>query len=467
MLIAGEWKQSQDLIAVTNPYSGQQVGSVSNASVPEVQTALHHAKQAAALAASLPAHERSNILARTAQLIRDRSETFASSICSESGLTLKDARNEVKRALNVLKVCAEEALQIRGETLPLDIVEGGPDAIAMTVAEPLGLVCAITPFNRPLNQVVVKVGPAFAAGNSIILKPSEKTPLTALLFARTMLEAGLPPAVLSVVTGKPETIGDLLVTAPEVDMVTFTGSSAVGESISRKTGMIKLLMELGDSGALIVLRDADIDQAVLAAAAGAYSTSGQSCRGVKRIFVDNTIADAFVAKLKARTVALKTGDPQDPATDIGCLISENAAIEVEQRIQAAVREGATIVAGGARQGAQIFPTLLDRVSPRSELVTSETFAPCAPVIRIGSLEEAVMLTNDSPFGLQTGIFTNDLKAARYAIRHLKVGGVMVNFGPQFESPNIPFGGVKKSGLGREGIRYAIREMMNTKIVILG
>ena len=325
--------------------------------------------------------------------------------------------------------------------------------------------CAITPFNRPLNQVVVKLAPAIAANNSVILKPSERTPLSAVKFVKCLIQNGLPPRMVSVVTGRPEEIGDVLVTCPEIDMVTFTGSRAVGEHIARKVGMIKTAFELGDSGALVVLKDADLEAALEAAAAGAFGSCGQSCRGVKRILVEEGIADIFVGKLKAAAERIRTGNPWSEDTDIGVLISEDAARTVEGRIQEAVKQGARLVCGGERSGAEVRPAVLDHVDRNSPIVKEETFGPCAPVIRIRDVEDAVECVNGTAYGLQAGIFTNSLKDVLYAASELDVGAVIVNNGPQFDSPAIPFGGVKKSGLGREGAKYAIQEMTRVKTIV--
>lgn len=463
LLIDSEWCAGAGGTAdVVNPYDGTVAGQVDQGSADQ---ALAAAAAAKAHQSDLTAYDRAEILAATAARIEAEAEDFVTSICRESGLTVKDGRKEVGRAVGLLRFCAEEAKRITGESMLTDVNEARLRNFAATLREPIGLVCAITPFNRPLNQVVVKLAPAIAANCSIVLKPSEKTPLTGIKFVQTLIDCGLPPAMIGVVTGDPREIGDALVSSADVDMITFTGSSAVGEHIARTCGMIRTAFELGDAGALIVLEDADLAAAAKAAAAGAYSTAGQSCRGVKRILVAEQVGDAFVDLLKTETEKLVVGDPMDPATDIGALISEQAAIAVERRVDDAVAAGAELVHGGQRDGAQYWPTVIDRVDRADPLVAEETFGPCAPIIRITDMDDAIDCTNGTAFGLQTGVFTRDIGRAMQAARALKVGAVIINGGPQFESPNIPFGGVKKSGLGREGVKYAIQEMTVVKTIV--
>lgn len=462
MLIEGKWVETSRKTQVKNPYSGEIVGHVFQASREE---ALRAAADAKKFRSSLTAFERYEILMKTAAAVEKDAEGFVASISSESGMCLKDARKEVQRAVGLLRVSAEEAKRIGGESIFTDAVAGAKRNLAVTIREPIGLVLAITPFNRPLNQVVVKLGPALAAGNSVILKPSEKTPLTALKIARALLDAGLPPRMLSVVTGDPREIGDALITSPDVNMITFTGSKEVGHHIARSAGMIKTTFELGDSGALIVMEDADLKKAAEAAAQGAYGNAGQSCRGVKRILVHKKVEAAFIEALKIETLKLKVGNPGLGDTDIGTLISEAAAAAVEDRIKDAVAKGARVVCGGKREKAQHHPTVIAGVPRDCDLVMKETFGPAAPVVVVESMEDAVAYINAGDCGLQTGVFTKDMDRAFYAAERLQVGAVIMNNGPQFDSPYIPFGGVKTSGLGREGIKYAIEEMTTVKTVV--
>ena len=462
MLINGKWIETKKKIAVENPYNGEVVGEVSLASKEQVIEAAKGAKE---YCSKLSAYERSEILRKTACEIEEKADEYVQSISKEAGASLKGARKEVKRAVVFLKVCAEEAKRITGESIFTDVTEASSRNLAVSIREPIGLVCAITPFNRPLNQVVVKLAPAIAANNSVILKPSEKTPITGIMFVKALINNGLPPEMISVITGHPSEIGDALISSPDIDMVTFTGSKEVGEHIAKTVGMIKTTFELGDNGALIVLDDADLEKAAKVAAAGAFSTSGQSCRGIKRILVHEKVEDDFVRKLEKETLKIKVGDPSLEDTDMGTLINEKSAKMIEERINAAVNQGAKVVCGGKRNKAQISPAVLTNVSRDSDIVSKETFGPCAPVVTIKDIDDAIDYVNSTEYGLQTGIFTKDIEKALSAAKQLKVGAVIINNGPQFASPIIPFGGVKKSGLGREGAKYAIAEMTTIKTIV--
>ncbi|ATL68039.1 aldehyde dehydrogenase family protein [Nocardia terpenica] len=459
----GRWLPTADGLDVINPYTGEVVGVAARATAAQ---ALEVARAAGQFRSELAAYERADILSRCAELIERAAAEFARSICLESGLAYRDGTKEVSRAVAQLRFAAEEAKRITGEAISTDVTPTAGRRMAVAFREPVGTVLAITPFNRPLNQVVTKVAPAIAAGAGVIVKPSERTPLTATLFVRALLEAGLPERMISLVTGDPITVGETLVTSGMVDMVTFTGSATVGRRIAQRAGMMRTAFELGDSGALIVLEDADLTAAASDAAAGAFATSGQSCRGVKRILVQDTVADDFAALLRAAAERLRVGDPLDPATDIGTLIDERAAQAVDGRVREAVAGGARLLCGGRREGAQYWPTVLDHVDRGCELVREETFGPCAPIVRVADFEDALECVNDSRYGLQAGLFTQRLDYALHAARTLQVGTVVLNGGPQFESPNVPFGGVKDSGLGREGIRYAIQEMTRIKTLVL-
>ncbi len=459
----GRWSSVDRVADVLNPYTGETVGHMARAGAGQAVAA---ARAAGRFRCEASAHERGAVLLRTADEVQNSAEVFVRSIVGETGNTHKDAVSEVRRAVAQLRFGGEEAKRLTGESIATDVTDYTARRLAVTLPEPLGLICAITPFNRPLNQVVTKVVPAVAAGNSVIVKPSEKAPLTAGLFVRALLDSGLQPGMIALVTGDPLEVGEALVSCEYVDMVTFTGSAAVGQRIARRIGMIRSAFELGDSGALIVADDADLSAAVSAAAAGAYATAGQSCRGVKRILVQEQVADEFADMLVAATERLVVGDPRDPGTDIGTLIDEPAAVRVERRVAEAVDGGARVLAGGRRRGAQFWPTVLDHVDRGAPLVCEETFGPCAPLVRVKDLADAVDYLNAGRVGLQAGVFTQRIDDAMRAARELQVGAVIVNGGPQFESPNIPFGGVKDSGHGREGVRYAMREMTRLKTLVL-
>lgn len=463
LLINGEWLETEKKIPVINPFNKQVVGYASQASKEQVMSAAVSAKS---FESTLTAWDRFEILMKTAADIEQNEKEYIDQIVAECGACVKEAQKEVKRAIALLRVCAEEAKRIKGEAIPTDVTSDRKNNLAITIREPIGLVCAITPFNRPLNQVVVKLAPAIAANNSILLKPSEKTPLSAVKFVKCLIKNGLPAKMVTLITGNPDEIGDLLVTNPNIDMITFTGSRHIGERIAKNAGMIKLAFELGDSGALIVLKDADLKAAADVAAKGAFATAGQSCRGVKRILVEESVADEFAKLLIEEAKKIKVGDPTSATNDMGCLISDNAAVSIERVMNESLSEGAKLLFGNPRQGAVLGPQVLDHVSRKSKLVKEETFGPCAPIVRIKNLEEAIECVNETDYGLQTGVYTNDFKKIFTAIRKLKTGAVIINDGPQFESAFIPFGGVKKSGMGREGARFAIEEMTTIKTVVM-
>jgi len=461
MYVNGKLTGGTDRLDITNPYSGECVGSICVDHEAEVKEAI---ASASTYDHGLPPERRRALLAQAADALEKRKTEFASLITAESGNCLKDSWKEVDRAVANLRVAAAEAVQLHGESLRVAI--GGTEKIAMTVCEPIGVVCAITPFNRPLNQVVVKLAPALAANNAVIVKPSEQTPLSAFAFAELLIEVGFPPDMISVVVGVPEEIGPHLLTSASVDMVTFTGGIETGERLTRQIGIKKLVLELGGNDPLIVLDDADLDAAAKLGAEGALATAGQSCRGIKRLIVQTSVADLFVEKLIEEVRRKRWGDPFDASTDIGTLINENAAKRVELRCARAIAGGAELRWGGMRRGALFQPTVLDQVSPYAELVANETFGPVAPVIRVSDIEEAIGVANSTRYGLQAGVATRSFDRFMRIATQLRVGGVALMEGPNFDAPQLPFGGVKQSGIGREGIRYAMREMTNVKTVLL-
>jgi putative phosphonoacetaldehyde dehydrogenase len=456
---AGVSRPGADTSVITDRWTGAEVGRVTRDTVADVTTAV---AEVAASRTPLSSDERVAVLTAAATALEARAAEFSALITAESGVCVRETRREVTRAANNLRVAAVEAERLRGESIPVP----GADRLAVTLAEPVGVVAGITPFNRPLNQVVVKVAPAVAAGCALVLKPSERTPLTALAFAELLVEAGYPKQMLAVFTGDPVSIGRTLASHPDVDMVTFTGGVRSGHAVAAAAAGKRQLLELGGNDPLFVLPDADLELAARLAADGAYSTAGQSCRGVKRIIVWDEVADDFLRLLVERTAAKRCGDPHDPETEVGPLISEAAAEDVERRIRAATAAGAKLLFGGDRTGSLVTPAVLDAVPADVELVREETFGPVAPVLRVRDLEEAISVSNGTAYGLQAGVVTNDSAAFWTIARRLRVGAVNLLEGPQFDSPHIPFGGVKNSGVGREGIRYAIREMCSTKTVTL-
>ncbi|TML61399.1 MAG: aldehyde dehydrogenase family protein [Actinobacteria bacterium] len=459
MVLDAELRDRGAFLDVRSPFTGEVIGEVPRDGPAEAAAAAAAVRPGKG---TLAPEERAALLRAAAEALAQRREEFAVGITREAGVCLKESRREVERACGNLLVAAEEATRINGEALPVGT--GGSRKLALTVREPVGVVCAITPFNRPLNQVVVKLAPALAAGNAVVLKPSEKAPLSGIAFVQLLLETGLPPGLVAIVTGEPTEVGPALVQSPEVDMVAFTGSVETGEAVARAAAPRKLLLELGGNDPLIVLDDVDLPLAARLAADGALATAGQSCRGVKRIIVCDDVADELVPLLVALAAEKRSGDPLDPETDVGPLIDQAAAELVQRRVEDAVAAGAELLLGGGRKGAFVPPTVLDRVPPDAELVRRETLGPVAPVIRVRDEDEAVAVSNSTVYGLQAGVVTGSFERFLRVAHRLEVGAVNYMESPSFDSPHIPFGGVKRSGLGREGIRYAIEEMTSVKTI---
>jgi phosphonoacetaldehyde dehydrogenase len=459
--IAGERVGTPRSFEVRYPYTGDVVARVSQASLDDVRRAIAAAR---AYRARLTRHERYRILMRAGELIAGQRDEIARLISLESGLCLKDTLYEVGRASDVLLFAANQALVDDGQVFSCDLTAHGKSRKVYTLREPLqGVITAITPFNHPLNQVIHKVAPAVATNNRVVLKPSEKTPLAAYRLADILYEAGLPPPMLSVVTGDPREIADELLTHPDVDLVTFTGGVAVGKHIAARAVYKRQVLELGGNDPIIVMDDADVEEAATLAASGSYKNSGQRCTAVKRMLVHAAVADDFVARLVARTRAVKFGDPLDPATDMGTVIDEAAAMEFERRVDDAVGKGAQLLAGNQRRGALYAPTVLDQVRPEMMLVKEETFGPVSPVIRFGSLDEAIAIANSTAYGLSSSVCTNRLDVITRCIAELNVGTVNVREVPGYRLELTPFGGIKDSGLGyKEGVQEAMKSFTNVK-----
>ncbi|MBC7951581.1 MAG: phosphonoacetaldehyde dehydrogenase [Rhodospirillaceae bacterium] len=455
MWIAGQARTADTWAPVHDPYTGREVGRVPVATKAQIVEAIELMTRGGP--SKLTRNQRSVILRRVAELIRADADTLARLDSSESGLCLKDTRHEIARSIDVLNVAADATTFDDSSVYPGAIGACGKNRRIFTQREPLGLAAALTPFNHPLNQVVHKIAPAIAAGTPMIVKPSEKTPLTALRLAEICYEAGLPPEMLSVVTGNPGEIAEVFTTHPAVALINFTGSPAVGKRLVQMAGYRKMVVELGGNDPLIVMEDADVEKAAEIAVGGAYGNSGQRCTAVKRILVQRGIADAFVAALARRTQALVCGNPMDERTDIGTVIDEAAAIAIERRVEAALAAGATLVTGQPRQGALFHPTVLDHVPADCELVAEETFGPVAPVIRFDDIDQAIALSNGTRYGLSSGVCTDRLDWVTRFVTELKVGSLNVWEAPGYRSEASPFGGVKDSGLGcKEGVAEAIK-----------
>ncbi len=463
-LIGGAEEHGESRIDVVYPYTDEIVGSAPSLSPDTVRRALTNAGNARV---SLDRYERARVLERVADAIAEARDELANLITWESGLCLADTHHEVARATDVFRFAAREALRDDGELYACDVSPNGRPRRAFTMREPVRLVAAITPFNHPLNQVAHKLAPAIAAGAPIVLKPSEKTPLAALWLARVVLEAGFPADAVAVVTGDPRQILDEMLSHEAVEVVAFTGSVAVGHEIAQRAGYRRTLLELGGNDPLIVLADADLEEAASLAVIGATRNSGQRCTAVKRILADMAIADELVERIDFELAALRVGDPFDPSTDVGTLIDEEAALVVERRVVGAIAHGATLLRGGERSGAQIIPPLLDNVSPETELVREETFGPAVPVIRVDGLLDAIQVANGTRFGLSAGVVSNDLSSIMRCVKELRCGTVNVREIPGFRTEQTPFGGIKASGLGaKEGVVEAIRALTTTKLVTL-
>jgi len=461
MRIAGERVGGERTIEVRNPYNGALVGTVPRASVEDIRRAFAIAR---AFRPTLTRHDRYRILHRTAELIRARGEAISDLITAECGICKKDSLYEVGRACDVFVFAGNAALQDDGQIFSCDLTPHGRRRKVYTLREPLqGVISAITPFNHPLNQVAHKVAPSIATNNRMVLKPTEKTPLSALLLADLLYEAGLPPEMFSVVTGDPREIADELLTHPDVDLVTFTGGVPIGKYIAAKAVYKRQVLELGGNDPIIVLEDADLDEAAALAAAGSYKNSGQRCTAVKRILVHEAVAEPFVERLLAATRAWTYGDPMDPAVDMGTVIDEAAARSFEARVDDAVARGARLLHGNLRRGALYSPTLLDRVTPDMPLVREETFGPVSPVIRFADIDEAIRIANGTAYGLSSSVCTNRLDYITRLVAELNVGTVNVREVPGYRLELTPFGGIKDSGLGyKEGVQEAMKSFTNTK-----
>ena len=463
MLIGGKYITAEDVEEVKNPYDGQVIDTVPIAHLQTAQLAIDEANKAKSSLVEMSAFKISNKLLNVCEKLTQNREEFAKLLTLEVGKPINEALVELDRSIETLKLAAEEAKRIYGESVPLDAGLNGKGFFAFTQRLPLGVVAAITPFNYPLNLTIHKIAPAIACKNTVIVKPPTEAPLTVMKFCE-LLNEEFPDGVVNVITGYGSEIGDYLVCSPEIDKISFTGSVTTGLMISQKAGMKKVTLELGGNDPLVVLKDADIEKAVKGVINGAFLNAGQVCMGVKRIIVEEEIADEFAEKLVGETEKLVMGNPMDKTTTLGTLISEKAAMQVEQTVDMAVSEGAKILTGGKREGAFYEATVIDNVKPDMDLVVNETFGPVAPIIRVKSLDEAIEVANDTEYGLQAGVFTSDYSAAMRCANEIEAGTVFINKQSTFRTDNMPFGGFKNSGVGKEGIKYAVEEMTKTKLI---
>ena len=465
MRIAGEKvgadRTGERCIEVFNPFTGKCIGSVPKATLEEVRQAFVIAH---AYKPRLTRFERSNILNKTAVLVRERARQIANLISAEAGLGMKDASYEVGRVADVLIFGANECLKDDGQIYSCDLTPHGKKRRVYTQRDPLlGVITAITPFNHPMNQVAHKVVPSIATNNRMVLKPSEKVPLSALLFADLLYEAGLPPEMLSVVTGDPREIADELITNEHVGLVTFTGGVAIGKTIASKAGYRRMVLELGGNDPIIVMDDADLDEASTLAVQGSYKNSGQRCTAVKRLLVHEAVAARFTEMVVEKTRAWSFGDPSDAKLEMGTVIDEAAARSFEVRVNEAVAQGARLLVGNQRDGALYAPTVIDRVTPDMTVAREETFGPVSPIIRFANIEEAIHISNGTAYGLSSAVCTNRLDYISRFVAELQVGTVNVREVPGYRLELTPFGGIKDSGLGyKEGVQEAMKSFTNIK-----
>jgi succinate-semialdehyde dehydrogenase/glutarate-semialdehyde dehydrogenase len=463
-LIDGQWVDSDDRFVVDDKFTGQPIATLSSATREQVSRAVRVAKQAVDAGAPAP-HDRSVVLRRAADVLERHRSRFVDAMTTEAGFTLVDANGEIDRAKVTLSLCADEATRLTGEMVPFAASPGAHRRIGFTQRFPVGVVCAITPFNSPLNTVLHKVAPAYAAGNSVVLKPSAFTPLTSALLGEVLLEAGMPAPFLSILQGEGETVGSWLLEEGDIAFYTFTGSTRVGRIIQRAAGLRRTQMELGSIASTFVAADADLDRAIPKIANAGLRKAGQVCTSVQRLYVDRRIADEVAQRLVAFAQTLVAGDPRDPATHVGPLITEQAAIRAETWIGEAAVAGARVLCGGKRKRSVIDPVVMTDVPDDGRVWCQEAFAPLIALRPFDDFDAALASANDTPFGLAAGIFTQDIDRALKAASTLRFGTVQINESSSARSDVMPFGGVKDSGFGKEGPYYAMREMTEERLVV--
>jgi acyl-CoA reductase-like NAD-dependent aldehyde dehydrogenase len=464
MYIGGKPVNKDEKIDVIYPYTQEKIGEVPKGSPEDVQKAVEKAKIGLKKLKELTAYEKYKILLKVAQLLEKRKEEFAKTIVYEVGKTIREARTEVERAINTITFSAEEAKRIEGEYVQIDASPNGVGKRGFYFREPAGIVAAITPFNFPLNLTVHKIAPAIAAGCSFVLKPSERTPLSPTMICQLFLEAGVPEEAVSIIPGFAD-VGQAMTTHPDVRVVSFTGSLKVGEIIAKQAGLKKIVMELGSNSAVVVDEDADLEKAAKKATLGGFAVAGQVCISVQRILVHEKVADRFYELLKKEVSKLKFGDPMDEETDVGPIIAVDEVNRIQSWIQEAVEKGAKVATGGEAEKTVFKPTVVLDVPEESKLFYEEAFAPVVTVKKFKDMDEALELVNKTNYGLQVGVFTNNIKNAWKFIEGAQVGGVIINDIPTFRADHMPYGGVKGSGIGREGPKFAIEDYTEIKMVV--
>jgi len=464
MLLAGDWVDRGEKIDVRDPFDNSLIDTVPSADHDDVEIALAAAFAARATARKMTTFERSQVLLKTAAIVRDNVEDFAQIIAREGSKTITEARKEAGRTVNTLTISAEEAKRLNGETIPFDSFPGGEQRRGHYERVPIGVVLAITPFNDPLNLVAHKLGPAIAGGNSVILKPATVTPLSALKLTEAFIEAGLPKAVLQCITGHGAVLGDALVSDERVRMVSFTGGLEAGKHITTKAGLKKIGMELGSNSPVVVWKDADIEWAAETCVSGAFWAAGQNCIGVQRIYIHREIYDLFRNLFVARTGAYTIGDKMNGDTDMGPMISESEAERVEHWIAEAVEKGATIATGGKRTGTLVEPTVLENVPTDATIHYEEVFGPTVNLYPFDELDDAIAGANSADYGLHAAAFARDVEICFKLVEGLDAGSVLINDSTDYRLDSMPFGGIKGSGLGKEGVKFSLQEMTEPKVV---
>lgn len=466
LFIDGQWVDGGAPLEVKNKYNGETIGVLPTARREDLDAAIAAAERAEPVMAEMPAYKRYEILSRTAALLRERFDDFARTIAAEAGKALKFARAEVERGINTFTIAAEESKRLHGETIPLDAISAGEGYFGFWLRRPVGVIAGISPFNFPLNLVAHKVAPALAAGNTLVLKPASTTPLTAVKLCQVLQEAGLPAGAINLVVGSGGSVGEWLITDPRVDKITFTGSPDVGRHIMSVAGIKKVTLELGNNSPVVVAPDANLDFVAKRCAVGAYYNSGQVCISVQRIYCQREVYEPFMEKFIQASEALVVGDPLDERVDVGPMIDLKEAERIDAWVKEAQAGGAKVLVGGKREGPVYYPTVLSEVKDDMKVVAEETFAPVASVIACDDFEESLRRANDTKFGLQVGVFTKDVNRVFKAVKHLNFGGVIINDTPVFRADHMPYGGNRQSGLGREGVRFAMDDMTNIEMVAI-
>lgn len=466
LLIDGEWIGSGAPLEVKNKYDGSLVGVVPTATKDDLNRAIEAAERTEDVMADMPAYKRAEILQRTAVLIRERAEDIAKTVAAEAGKALKFARAEVERAATVFVIAAEEAKRLHGETIPLDAVPAGEGYFGFWTRRPVGVIAAISPFNFPINLVAHKVAPAIASGNTLVLKPASTTPIAAVKLCQILQEAGMPAGTINLVVGGGGTVGEWLITDERIDKITFTGSPEIGRHILAVAGIKKVTLELGNNSPVVVAPDADLDFVAKRCALGAFYNSGQVCISVQRIYSQKQVFEPFSEKFVKATEAMVVGNPLDERVDVGPMIDSKEVDRIESWVKEAQGSGASVLTGGRRDGTVYYPTVLSNVDADMKVVAEETFGPVASVISSEDFESALAQANASKFGLQVGVFTKDIDRMLKAVRRLNFGGVIVNDAPNFRADHMPYGGNRQSGLGREGVKFAMEDMTNIQLVAI-